>query len=431
MIGASAFMAIFSECCTAEHMKLKILSLANTTLDKLHQRYFEGNLHPMHYTDTLLLIANAYPILNDKIKWEEFGYILASDIKNKLEQSKSGFLHPGMLGGFGGTCFSVNEFNKSTGLLKRFASSLNHELSRQARFYLNYINAQESVVMGCYDVVSGIAGILYYLLDFSNDDKLLDDMLRYLVRLANEKSDHDRHPFGYHIIGKNQARNDEKLLFPEGHLNFGLAHGMIGPLISMSKAKAKGIVVGGLEEAIQTLLSLYEQFVEVRNGVSFWPTQLSIDDYYCGFQQNDIRFGIASWCYGNLGIARGLYKTAKYLHDYHRTSIYEDAITAIINRPVEEYNLHEAILCHGYASVLAVQMATYYSTGNPSFLNNLNSNISVIEKIMDVIDDGSSQTYYSLLEDDPSLLMGASGIILSLLSTVCTNMSFTKLLLID
>lgn len=431
MIGAGAYMAIFTECCTTENEKFRILSLANTTLDKLHKRYFEKNLDSMYYADTLLLIANAYPILNDKTKWEEFGYILASNIKNKLEQSKSGFFHPGMLGGFGGTCFSVNEFNKSTGLLNRFASSLNCELGRQARFYLDYINAQESVVMGHYDIVSGISGVLYYLLDFSTDEKLLDDMLRYLVRLANEKSDPDRHPIGYHIIGKNQTRNDEKLLFPEGHLNFGLAHGMIGPLISMSRAKEKGIVVKGLEEAIQTLISMYEQFVEIRNGVSFWPTQLSIDDYYTKSQQNDIRFGIASWCYGNLGIARGLYKTAKYLHDYHRTSIYEDAITAIINRPVEEYNLHETILCHGYASVLAVQMATYHSTGNPALLNNLGSNISAIEKNMDVTDDGMFHVYYSLLEDNSSLLMGATGIILSLLSTVCSNMSFTKLLLID
>ena len=126
-----------------------------------------------------------------------------------------------------------------------------------------------------------------------------------------------------------------------------------------------------------------------------------------------------------------MYKVADYLQDYQRKEKYENVLGKIINRPFEEYHLSEIILCHGYSSVLAVQMAAYYTSRNQVFLSRLSSNVNILLKNMGISSDGISQTYYSLLENDSSLLMGITGVILSLLSTICDNMSFTKLILID
>ena len=424
-------MEDFSSNIISEHTMFEIISLASNTINRLYQRYRSKDLSPAFYTDTLLLIAESYPLLDSKEKLEEFGYSLCCEIKNELEKYGVRTMPPGMLGGFGGICCSVNSFSQNTGLLSRFSLSLNNELTNQAMIYLDSIKSKNGLAMRDYDLVSGLSGVLYYLLDFQKESDEVKKLVYYLVCLANKKSELYEKSIGYHISSQYQVREDEQRAFPEGHLNFGLAHGMIGPLAVMSKAMALGVVVDELKQAIRSLLSVYEEFAAIHEGIVVWPSQLSMADYFRREQRQDIRPAISSWCYGNLGIARGLHKVAIFLGDKQQQNIYEQILLNIIDRPAKEYNLFEDILCHGYSSVLAVQMATYYSTRNADFLNTLQHNLNIIQEHMDLTSEQKFCTFNKLLDQDPSLLMGAGGIMLSLLSTIRQNMTFQKLLFID
>lgn len=51
-------------------------------------------------------------------------------------------------------------------------------------------------------------------------------------------------------------------------------------------------------------------------------------------------------------------KTAKYLKMKERYQYYERELLKIIEQPIERYNLSSPILCHGYSSVIMIQIYT-------------------------------------------------------------------------
>ena len=72
-----------------------------------------------------------------------------------------------MFSGLGKEAFAVNIFARRTGLLQTFSRKLNTLLLDFAYQYINMI--ESSTLFNStqfYDVISGVSGVLYYLLDF-------------------------------------------------------------------------------------------------------------------------------------------------------------------------------------------------------------------------------------------------------------------------
>lgn len=112
--------------------------------------------------ELLLLISEFYSLFEDTDYWTQFAYDICHSIKTEIEEfGMSSALPPGMIGGFGQTCFSVSAFNNKTGILPKFSSQLNKLLLKQAMLYLKYVNAQKGISMRYYDIVSGISGVIY------------------------------------------------------------------------------------------------------------------------------------------------------------------------------------------------------------------------------------------------------------------------------
>ena len=88
---------------------------------------------------------------------------------------------------------------------------------------------------------------------------------------------------------RDRFREDEKISFPNGNLNFGVAHGMVGPLVSLCKAYNVGYRVKGIEDAIKKLFDIYDIFKRYDNGIPIWPTQLKYEDFIENKFNGDIR----------------------------------------------------------------------------------------------------------------------------------------------
>ncbi|AVQ46170.1 TPA: hypothetical protein PTV44_003849 [Clostridium botulinum] len=394
--------------------------------------------------DILLLCCEMINKSYFKEYQDEIEYIITdilNDIKfNLYNDNQNSLSVNGMFEGFGNIAFSIDILNKKTGEFEKFSSFFNqYLLDYSEKFIFNL--KEEKLELIYYDLIYGLSGMLYYLLDCKNiqnkeNKKKLYNIIAYLKYLCQEHYYGKYKVINFHIEKGQKFVEDDEKLFPDGYIDFGLAHGMIGVCIALSKAKYLGYEVNGLDEAIKKVYDIYEIFSVKDKGVLRYPMQLSPKDYF-NKKVNNLSVN-CSWCYGNIGIVRGLMKISNYIGLISKYSYYKEELIKIINDPIQNYNLDLPILCHGYASVVAIQVNTYRETKDKRFLNSFERNISNLikqhkilinlnGKMTDNIYDGFYKNYYR----DFSLLDGIGGVILTLMDCINGNTNFNRILMID
>ncbi|UDN58935.1 MULTISPECIES: lanthionine synthetase LanC family protein [unclassified Clostridioides] len=425
--------------------KNRVINFINLYFDEIKKQFINKSLN-LNYAESILLsIADGFFLFNSNEKeiFDEIGYFLCKYIKEDLE--KYGIYKSlGMLSGFGYTCFCVNSYSNITGNLKKFSNTLNNILLNEVYENVKKYYHQDLCV-DKYDLISGISGNLYYLLDcnfiLDCDIKKIKYIVRYLVYLSL----YDNEFINYFISKFDSLTNLEKenSKFKNGSLNFGLSHGIIAPLVAISKAYSLGFIVSEIEDSIKTIYSLYnnEHFKIKKNGLEFWPSQISMDEY---LNKTVVKYFVmnSSWCYGNFSIYRCLYKTLEYydLSEKNKKRYLECLYNiSIIN--IDEHNLLSPSLCHGYAGVLCQILQCYYETSDCQYLKQISNILKKIESLYNNNNLMIEKDYKILMDDnnifregfkyDFSLLEGRTGIVLSFLNLFNNNLSYCKLLLID
>ncbi|MSU02285.1 lanthionine synthetase C family protein [Tissierella pigra] len=420
-------------------------------IDKILNRYFDDLLtsvnksviNPLELNEYIMTIAEAFPLFEDKNKWLEISYIIMNDIKRELINptiNKSISL-------FGGLCdtgFATYLLNKNTGHYGKFLDSINKLIFNYIKQYLDYCNSNfNELTMQHYDIISGLAGMGYYMLLIhknEQENELLHDVMRYLIKLSGKHLVEKEMIPNWHIKSRNQIRNDEKLKFPKGNFNFGLAHGIAGPMVTLSKAYSQGEILEGHGEAIESFIEEYKNYsITSQDGSIFWPTQLSFEDYIAGVANDELRPRIASWCYGNIGISRSLYVASKNIGDEKMMKFSFENIEKIALMNILDYNLESPILCHGYAGLLSILNLTYKETKNDNIKNGM---YKIIDELLSLYVEESRfgfKNKETLYEDgkivkrateNNSFMEGTSGIVLSLISIVKDKTDFENHLII-
>ena len=402
----------------------------NEILDYIEDQYQKKKLSASCYADVLLLITEVLPHVENREKWTNIGYNICWSEKQILENY--GIQNIDMFQGFGYRCFAINQFCDQAKILKGFSLSLNKLFFSSVHGKINKINDDDKHDSD-YDLISGVSGLLYYLLDCEQiDENILIECVQYLVKLSDDVDYCGIDVIKFHILQKNQ-----NVIFneraPKGSINFGLAHGILGPLLALAKAYSKGYIVDGQKNAIEKIYNLYETFKIVDNeNISVWPEIITPEEYLEGKCRKELLYSRSSWCYGNAGILRGLQKVAKYMKWEEIEKSYEDNLISFFNQNTETYNLSSPSICHGYSSILAIQTSAYYHTNDLRMLNNIERNVSLI---ISTYDDNSKKPFNkeNKLEgciEDISLLTGSVGVAISLLS-LKGNIKTGKLLMID
>ncbi|WP_108987709.1 lanthionine synthetase C family protein [Streptomyces coelicoflavus] len=202
-----------------------------------------------------------------------------------------------------------------------------------------------------YDLISGLTGLGAYLL-LRGRDNVLERVLRYLVRLITEPLTVD----GHQVPGWWAATDPRDAVgtgrFAHGHANFGIAHGVTGPLALLALAHRTGHTVDGqdhaLAEAITHLTAWTQPF---DNGSIGWPELLTLNAYRKGPEPGAAP-GRPSWCYGTPGIARALQLAAFALHDDAARHLAERAAFQSVTDPRQTGQITDASVCHGWAGLL-------------------------------------------------------------------------------
>lgn len=278
-----------------------------------------------------------------------------------------------------------------------------------------------------YDSILGLSGILRYLLltDSELYRESIQKVVDALIYLSQYSTDKQEAVPNWHIQKDNVFPYEERESYRSGMINFGLSHGIAGPLAVLSVAKLQGINRPGLAEAIGRLIEFFLCFVQEQpDGEVYWPSAITGEEYLKPALSISPHKRL-SWCYGSLSILRSLFLASKAVSNEKIQIWAVNKAIRFTKMPLEKYLFESPTICHGYSGALILFESFYRDTHETAFLD-------AIERLQRKICSMNSMSYkYGFqnidwikgkynIEDDLSLLSGASGVLLALSSRYCT-----------
>jgi hypothetical protein len=215
-----------------------------------------------------------------------------------------------------------------------------------------------------YDLVRGLTGLGAYLLHCRPDPGLLRDVLRYLVRLTEPVPAADA--AGPDAPGWWSSSNPNlTTITPGGHGNFGMAHGIAGPLALLSLAMRQQVTVPGHAGAIDRIRGWLDAWRQPGPAGPWWPAWITAAELREG-RATRPGPGRPSWCYGTPGLARALQLAAIAQGDRPRQADAESALARCAADPAQTALLTGPGLCHGWAGATAATWHAARDSASPA-----------------------------------------------------------------
>ncbi|ARQ70645.1 lanthionine synthetase C family protein [Streptomyces marincola] len=255
-----------------------------------------------------------------------------------------------------------------------------------------------------FDLIQGLSGLAAYHLSRHRHHEITSDTLAYLVRLTEPLSDPAGLPPWWMNVAPTGASHPD---FPDGHGNFGLAHGIGAALAVLSQALLCGLAMPGLADAVERICSWTDRWRQGNDACPWWPGLISAQQAADHHVHAELR-PRPSWCYGASGTARAQQLAGLALRDPTRVQLAENAILDALRDPNQRAMLPEIGLCHGMAGLLqaAWRMATE------------TDNAEIAAELPPLA--GRLITELEKKKHDPELLDGTAGAALAL-HTLATN----------
>ncbi|WP_324783412.1 lanthionine synthetase C family protein [Streptomyces sp. H51] len=196
-----------------------------------------------------------------------------------------------------------------------------------------------------FDLIGGLAGLGVYHLRRGNAAEL-QGILSYLVQLSEPIT-----VCGQTLPGWWSVSEAGTAWPADGHGNFGLAHGITGPLALLATSVLCGYTVAGQERAITRICQWLDDWRTGNRRSAHWPEWIDLQEQRRG---STARTGPRrpSWCYGTPGIARALQLAGRALGDTTLQERAEQALAGCLLDPQQLALLTDASLCHGWAGLV-------------------------------------------------------------------------------
>lgn len=199
-----------------------------------------------------------------------------------------------------------------------------------------------------YDLLHGLTGLGAHLLQHTAGNDALQRVLTYLVRLTKPLRADDETLPGWWVFHDPQVK--QSAAFRGGHGNFGIAHGIAGPLALLAQARRRGVTVDGHDEALHMISTWLDTWRQHADSGPWWPQWITRDQMRTGRpgQSGPMR---PSWCYGTPGLARAQQLAAIATTDIARQQMAEHALARCLSDPVQLSRITDISLCHGWAGL--------------------------------------------------------------------------------
>ena len=372
-----------------------------------------------------MFLGEMNSFLSGSEKCNELIFILIKEMKGRIESKD--ILDLNLCDGLVYASVILNVLSKNTGKYKKFANQVECYVLEEIRTKLKVLSNVEQCRTEYYDLIYGASAWILYLVEFSNHSDastLIKDILKYLLKLTHYKQIDGTIIPGWYVKFENMLSEDQKEMFPGGHCNFGLSHGIAGILLALSLAYNKGIEIEGQKEAISDLIVELEKRSTKINNIVYWPGFLTLEEFQTNAPLSAIQRN--SWCYGNVGILCSLYHAAKALNKTNIITFVENQINQLAKLKAEDHLLKSPVICHGYSGLIL--LFDWASKNHIS--NDLGDGIRKISNIIINLKD----TEYGLSDleingdkrETFAVLDGAMGCILTLASLLKDDLSFQK-----
>lgn len=386
------------------------------------------------------IFAETYEYIVDKNKWDTIILHYMKLIRERIVLE--GYNNRlSLFDGMAEIGNAVNHLNQKTGYYTSFLESVNkyilEKLPELIEIKFQNIN---NLKIKDFDCIEGISGIVSYLLNFEQikESKIIYDCISYLIRVGSYKKKGIYEIPVWHIKADNIVKEDERKRFPQGYLNFSLSHGIGGVLVALSLALIKNIELSGQKDCINKILLEYKKNVVLEKEIVYWHGQLAYNNYISGESNNDDLLKRMSWCYGSIGILRAMKIGTYAVKDEENKIWIENNIRKISKLNTKDYGFTSPILCHGYAGLLTLLAAELRECSTPCIQEMV---LKLTNIILETFQSDNIYMFdmmdYQLINGklnlvpiySNSLLEGAAGIILSLLSVIKETKWETQLLI--
>ncbi|MEN8649452.1 lanthionine synthetase C family protein [Streptomyces sp. 21So2-11] len=263
-----------------------------------------------------------------------------------------------------------------------------------------------------FDLTRGLTGLGAYLLQRDPGGDLVRRVLDYLVRLTKPVEADDEAGAGAPgwWTSDSSAHNRDPA-FAAGEANFGMAHGVSGPLSLLALALRQEVAVDGQEAAIDRICQWLEDWKQQAPAGPWWPERITVNELHTGRSRQDGPLR-PSWCYGIPGLARAQQLAALALRDRVRQKAAEDALARCLSDPFQLARISDPALCHGLAGLLATTWHVAADAATPALTDHLPH---LLDRLLAHTRDTPSGAL-------PGLIEGSAGIALTL-HTLATGTS--------
>ena len=299
----------------------------------------------------LAILCAAYDRVEPDFGWDRIAHGYITSAVRSAERTTR--LPPSLFAGVSGLAFAVHDMSRDGRRYERLLDHLDAELACAVAEVTEVVRCADPVPTATYDVISGLSGVVVYLL--RRDSRVvLPDVLRSLTHLAASRPGLPLWATPADWLDDAAARRR----YPRGSLNCGLAHGIPGVLAALALAVRSGHEVEGQVDAVRGLADwLVAQRTEDAWGID-WPGVVPVDSA----GRSDAAAtsgGRAGWCYGGPGVSRALWHAAEALDDESLRQVAHDGVLAAVRRPVPLRGIPSPTLCHGIAGTASDRPAVH------------------------------------------------------------------------
>ena len=270
-----------------------------------------------------------------------------------------------------------------------------------------------------YDVISGVAGVLTYLVSIEQPDEqvqgAIEHALKYLTWLAEpgQPVGRERWYIPSELLPTDRHRQEN----PQGHFNCGLAHGLPGPLAALALTWQAGYRYPGLRESIAYLAGwIIDHQLKTPWGID-WPNCVPLEQAADPQNWRHLSPARTAWCYGAPGVARSLWLAGQALNDEQIRQIAIEAIETVQSRPEATRLLLSSHICHGVAGVLQIFLRFAHDCESTRIREQIPL---LVQQLLHAFDPASALGFCDMDEgipiDQTGWLTGAPGIAMVLLA---------------
>lgn len=308
---------------------------------------------PRKYLPSLLLLFTEIQ-MNKKLDYnfKNSRYLLIKNM-NEFNKIYSGISITTGLALFG-TLLNYNKGNIEEALFLKITKGINNTLIKQYD-----LKKQNSI--NYFEFINGYCGVLNYFRIIKNED-IIYNIITDCIYLFYK----DKHTGTYNwFTSPENSSNDSLALFPNGHYNLGLSHGISAPiaLLGLNSFNINEKDEKKVNEAINFIFSY-----KIKNG---WPAKC--------YKENLLynRYN-SSWCYGFTGIIIAIYnfsiKTNNFVLRKKIKSLYLDLINTIFLDKIT----YETTICHGLGGILlGIKKFGFNHELNEQLTNRIAQDISI------------------------------------------------------